>query len=190
MIEKDKIKDFLIQVGPFRLLLVGLCGVFLVLTGIPSQKADKDLTEQVKTTEETLTSENDRYASRMETKLKEALQNVKGVGKTKVMITLSASRESVVNKDNPYEESEEQQEGNDKKTSKSVSKQEETVLVEEDGDKIPYVIKEYEPEIEGVVAIIEGGDDPLIVSQVTEAIQALFHVEAHKIKVLKMEDGS
>ena len=96
----------------------------------------------------------------------------------------------MVNKDNPYEESEEQQEGNDKKTSKSVSKQEETVLVEEDGDKIPYVIKEYEPEIEGVVAIIEGGDDPLIVSQVTEAIQALFHVEAHKIKVLKMEDGS
>ena len=56
MIEKDKIKDFLIQVGPFRLLLVGLCGVFLVLTGIPSQKADKHLTEQVKTTEESLTS--------------------------------------------------------------------------------------------------------------------------------------
>ena len=32
----------------------------------------------------------------------------------------------------------------------------------------------------------EGGDDPGVVQNITEAVMALFGVEAHKIKVMKM----
>jgi len=47
-----------------------------------------------------------------------------------------------------------------------------------------------EPVIEGVIIVMEGGDNSFVVSAVTEAVQALFPLEAHKIKVLKMEDGA
>lgn len=190
MRDKEKIKEFLMQVGPVRLALVGICGIFLVLSSFPAPKqtVEKQETESIKN--QASKNENDIYTAKMENRLKNTLEKVQGVGKVKVMITLSASRESVVNKDTPYENSEEQQEGGDKKSSRKESGQEETVLVEENGNQRPYIIKEYEPEVEGVMAVIEGGDNPVVVSQVTDAIQALFHVEAHKIKVLKMEDGS
>ena len=63
-------------------------------------------------------------------------------------------------------------------------------MVDEDGDQLPYVIKTLEPIVEGVIVVMEGGGNPTVAAEVTEAVQALFHVEAHKIKVLKMEGGS
>lgn len=193
MDNKKSMKAFLMEVGPLRLALVGVCGLFLVLTSLPDQNDQKKTaTKNEQTTEQTSEDRNDNdvYTKKMEAKLKETLEKVHGVGKAEVMITLSASRETVLNKDTPYEENSEEQEGSEKKSVKSVSSQEETVLYEENGNQVPYVVKEYEPQIEGVIAVIEGGDNSLVVSQVTEAIQALFHVEAHKIKVLKMEDES
>ena len=39
-------------------------------------------------------------------------------------------------------------------------------------------------EIEGIVILAEGGDNAVIVRQVTEVVQALFAIDAHKIKVI------
>lgn len=41
------------------------------------------------------------------------------------------------------------------------------------------------PEIEGVVIACTGGDSAVIVEEITEAVQALFPVQSHKIKILK-----
>ncbi len=41
------------------------------------------------------------------------------------------------------------------------------------------------PEIEGVVISCTGGGSAVVVEEITEAVQALFSVESHKIKVLK-----
>ena len=48
------------------------------------------------------------------------------------------------------------------------------------------MIEELEPEIQGVVVVAEGGDNPVVVQNITEAVMALFGVEVHKIKVMKM----
>lgn len=41
------------------------------------------------------------------------------------------------------------------------------------------------PEIEGVVIACTGGDSAVVVEEITEAVQALFSVQSHKIKILK-----
>ncbi|MFR7444694.1 MAG: hypothetical protein ACLUUO_16185 [Sellimonas intestinalis] len=41
--------------------------------------------------------------------------------------------------------------------------------------------------MEGVVVLCEGGDQPVVVQEITEAVEALFSVESHKIKVVKMK---
>ena len=40
-------------------------------------------------------------------------------------------------------------------------------------------------QVEGIVIIAEGGDNPVVVRNISEVIQALFDVESHKIKVIK-----
>ena len=57
-----------------------------------------------------------------------------------------------------------------------------------DGSQSPYVSMELSPEIEGVVVIADGGDDAVVIRNITEAVQALFGVEAHKIKIMKRAD--
>ena len=54
------------------------------------------------------------------------------------------------------------------------------------GGRVPYVIEEMEPQIQGILVVAEGGDNSQVVQNITEAVMALFGVEAHKIKVMKM----
>lgn len=45
--------------------------------------------------------------------------------------------------------------------------------------------KKLSPEVEGVIVIADGGGNAVVVQNITGAIQALYGVEAHKIKVMK-----
>ena len=54
-----------------------------------------------------------------------------------------------------------------------------------DGTQIPYVSKENAPEVEGILVIADGGGNAVVAKNLTEAVQALFGVEAHKIKIMK-----
>ena len=49
------------------------------------------------------------------------------------------------------------------------------------------MIKETMPEVRGVLVIAQGADDLSIVEEIKEAAMALFHLDAHKIKVMKMK---
>jgi stage III sporulation protein AG len=174
-------KQFLKQIGIKKALMLLAAGVCLIFLSIPHSEKE----ENVEVSTESSTNEED--VSVLEERLKETLSSMAGVGNVKVMITLKSSKESVVNKDTPYEESEEVDGESSRKT---VNSGEETVLVEEDGESVPYVVKELEPEIEGVVVIAEGGANASIQKNITEAVMALFDVSVNKVKVLKMEDGS
>lgn len=41
--------------------------------------------------------------------------------------------------------------------------------------------------VTGVLISAQGGDDPVVVKNIQEAVMALFQVEAHKIKIMKMK---
>ena len=49
------------------------------------------------------------------------------------------------------------------------------------------MIKEMEPEIEGVLVAAEGGDNENVANEITQAVQVLFNIPVHKIKVVKMK---
>jgi stage III sporulation protein AG len=50
----------------------------------------------------------------------------------------------------------------------------------------PYVVKEIEPEVEGILVVAEGAGNETVVNEITYAVQVLFDVPVHKIKVVKM----
>ncbi len=128
------------------------------------------------------------YAKELEQRLTKILSEMADVGRVEVMITLKSSRELVVEKETPVSRStttETDAQGGSRTV--NTSEMEENVIYSTDGSSNePYVVKSLAPEIEGVLVVAEGAGSGTVNRTVTEIVQALFDVEAHKVKVVKM----
>lgn len=136
------------------------------------------------------TDELDRYTQHLEEKLEKVLNAMEGVGSVKVMITVNASGEQIIEKDLPNSKSvttEADADGGNRSINEYENKESTVYLTDSNGNQIPYVVKQLEPAIEGVMVVAEGGGNPIINKNITEVIQALFDIEAHKIVVVKMK---
>lgn len=182
------------------LLVLGLALIVLCWLGMPETTDKKTKTVKPDGMSESLEAnpiygetenDQDEYVSNLEKRLEDLLTNVKGVGKVEVMITLSESKELVTLKDTPYTHDsvkEDDGEGG-KRDSYTMKKDEATVMsTMKDGSSSPYVIKELQPTVEGVVVTAQGGADNKIKLDIVEAVEALFDVPTHKIKVLAMKE--
>lgn len=152
--------------------------------GVGTKNAAQDITQG---------TTQDAYVAQLEQRLAEAIAYVDGVGRVKVMITLKTSEEKVVEKDMPSSRSntsETDAEGGRRSIYDMESGESTVYITEGNGIQTPYVIKSIEPRIEGVVVIAQGGGNAQVNRDITEAVQALFNIEAHKVKVLKMKRDS
>jgi len=199
----DKKKISLKEIGLPKLILLFGVGVFLIILSFPNLFASKDsdtdkknsstngdAVQQIATN--ATTYDTDTYTKTMEEKLTNILKKVSGIGDVEVMITLKSSKEQITLKDTPYTQessNEDDGEGGSRVNSNN-TREESTVLVTtDDGNIMPYIVQELEPEVEGVFVIAEGGDNVKIIMDIVETAGVLFDVPAHKVKVLKMSDG-
>ena len=133
-------------------------------------------------------TEND-YAVYLEQKLEKMLEGVSGVGKVSVMVTLQSSEELVVEEDAPVSRSnttETDYAGGSRMISQ-MDAQETTIYRTEGNNSEPYVVKTILPKVEGVLVVAKGAGKGNVDKYITEIAQALFGVEAHKVKVVPME---
>lgn len=129
------------------------------------------------------------YAAWLEKRLTDVLSQVEGMGKVQVMITLSASRELVVEREQPVTRSstnEADAQGGTRIISQ-VETGDSVVYLSEGTGSEPYVIKTLPPKVEGVLVVAEGAGKGTINRTVTAIARALFGVEAHKVSVVRME---
>ncbi len=130
------------------------------------------------------------YVSALESKLEETLSYIEAAGRVKVIVTIKSGILQTVDKDTTdiYTSNvEEDASGGKRTTSEGETTKETVYLSNEDGAKEPYVIHESVPQVEGIVVICEGGDSSVVKSEITQAMQALFPLEAHKIRVIRMQ---
>lgn len=131
--------------------------------------------------------EQEQYIKEMEAKAESLLSGVNGAGQVKVMITLRASSEQVVEKDMPVtrsQTSEQDSKGGSRMVSEFAT-EDATVYRKGNGYEEPYVVKTLSPSVEGVVVVAEGAGNGEVSKNLSEAVQILFGVEAHRVKVLK-----
>lgn len=129
------------------------------------------------------------YARQMEEKLEEVLEKMEGAGEVQVFITLSSSEELIVEKDAPVNRSntaEADAEGGSR-TINSVDAGENTVYATEGNISMPYVVKTVTPRVEGVLVLAQGAGNGTVNKNIADAVQVLFGIEAHQVKVIKME---
>ena len=112
------------------------------------------------------------YEQELEARIGRLLSQVEGVGEADVMVVLKSSEERVYRVDQNQMVS--QLDGNEASQG---------VLAGQDQE--PVMEKELRPEISGIVISAEGGGSAVVRAEVSEAMEALFGLPQHKIKVLK-----
>ena len=186
-----------------NLVILILAGVLLVIIALPTKDSGETETENFRAEGGAPAAESpennaesmdtadssEEYERQLEQRLREILSQMEGVGKVRVMITLKSSRELVVEKEQPYLRSstnENDSQGGNRLVSQLES--EDNTVYRTDGSvSEPYVVKTLPPQVEGVVVVAEGAGSGTVNRTIVEMVQALFGVEAHKVKVVKME---
>lgn len=188
---KERIRTRIKELKKEQILVFVLILGLLIVVLLPTKKTKVTKPEEeAGTPVQEAEIQEETIQKQLERQLVETLQQVEGVGAVTAAITLETTGRKIVEKDTPANDSMTSQEDSQggKQDSKNSSSEEATVYQKDgEGNQTPYVVSETTPEIRGVVVVAQGGNDPVIVQQIQEAVMALFHVDAHKIKVMKMK---
>jgi len=134
-------------------------------------------------------SEIENYRQTLTRELKTLISQIEGAGHTEVMISFENTGSYKVEKETSetYETLEEKDATGGTRQSVTNDKKESTVNIESgNGTQTPFVSERLMPRVSGVLVVTQGGADLNLRKNITEAICALFDIEAHKISVVKM----
>lgn len=188
-----KMQDFMQKIKEKKLkrsdwLILVLAGILILIIALPTDTKEKKQAEEAK---ENISKENNTMEAskdEIERKLEDILEKIDGAGDVKVMITYQDSGTQVVEKDKNTSENslEESDSTGGVRSTKEQQLQESTVYEEADVGNTPFVSKELLPKVEGILIVASGGDNQKVKQNISEAVLALFQVEAHRIKIVKM----
>lgn len=177
-----------------NLIVVVLVGILLMVIALPVKKKNSDTPENtlktgdVEINNDRYSIDEENYAENMEKRLEAALSRLEGAGEVKVMITLSSSAEVVLLKDSAASLSETLEEDGEggSRSIRVQDREEATVYTSEGSQSIPYVVKTITPKVEGVIVLAEGAGEGNVSMEILDAVRVIFGIEAHRIKVLKL----
>lgn len=179
-----------------NMVVLALTGVLLMVAALPTDGGKRKEEADASVPADGVSGKEQEQGMQspsagLERRLEKFLSCMDGAGRVKVMITFSSSEEQVVEKDAPSGSVSQTSENDGAGGSRSVmtrQAQESTVYVTgRDGTQSPYVSKTLSAQVEGVTVLAEGGGSRAVQKNITDVIEALFGIEAHKIKVAKLK---
>lgn len=189
---KSKWLSELKKIGFLRLGLLAVAAIILIICYLPQNQLSN--LNQAQSMGSSLDTDGDTslfsYEHELEKRLEQILGGMEGITSVDVMITLSATSEKVLEKSIQLEENKQEIEKGsgeslEKSVTSSLSKKNEALLTGNTSGSMPYIIKEMSPSIQGVVVAARGNITQTKIREISEAVQALFGIEAHKIKVIE-----
>ena len=189
---KSKWLSELKKIGFLRLGLLAVAAIILIICSLPQNQSSN--LNQAQSVGSSLDTDGDTslfsYEHELEKRLEQILGGMEGITSVDVMITLSATSEKVLEKSIQLEENKQEIEKGsgeslEKSVTSSLSKKNEALLTGNTSGSMPYIIKEMSPSIQGVVVAAQGNITQTKIREISEAVQALFGIEAHKIKVIE-----
>lgn len=177
--------DIFKKMDKTKWMILGLGGILLLVIAIPTERGQStnDLATLEQEPADSLSQDRfiRTYKKQLADDLEQALTSMDGVGEVRVMITFQDSGEAIVEKDVIKSSS------GQNNTQTGSQYQESTVYLEEN-NREPYVSQQKLPAVEGVLVVAQGGGDSRVKQEISDVVQALFPVQAHKIKIVKMQE--
>lgn len=177
------------------MIVLALLGILIMVIALPVEKKEKSNEEYGLLDKDSVMMDSDvvqgdfEQEEALERRLEEFLACMDGVGEVRVMITFASTEEQVVEKDSPAARSQTNESDSAGGSRSMISEElkEDTVYTTDSaGKQVPYVKQTLAARVEGVTVLAQGGDSGVIQKNITDMIEALFGIEAHKIKVAKM----
>lgn len=179
MMDKGALKEILKNKNNLYILLVVGILILIVSNLLFSSKPKKE----DKSTPQVTSGQS---AAEAEKRLEEILSKAAGVGNVEVMVTYDTGPEKVTVHDaqsSKTSQEEPQTQGGMRKTDETNSDVQ-TVMVTEGGQSQPFVSKEIEPKIRGVLVVADGAREESVKIGITNAVAAVLDVPYHRIQVL------
>lgn len=132
----------------------------------------------------------DEYAQKLEARLLAALEQMDGVGRVQVLITMEDAGENIyategretVDSRSSYGDSG----GGLESVQTSRSGEQSYLLVEnQNGKRQALLVSRSEPQVKGVIVICDGAGQPSVCEAVTEAVKTVLHISANRVYVAK-----
>lgn len=130
------------------------------------------------------------FARALEEELQAILEQVEGAGKVRVSVSLSSTplKQYATNTRATKRSTEEKDKSGVSRVITETNEDGQLVLARTStvqGEE-PVMVRESKPQIQGVIVVAEGGNDPLVRSRLTEAVQTLWGLAPHQVQVLPM----
>lgn len=176
--ENKKATGQIVTAFIFGILLLFGSSHFLTPKEVQTTK-ENDVPNTITQTE--CVKEQTRTERTLEQQMEQILSQIEGAGQVKVMLTYRTTKENVWAKEEISEKI--------TKGEEESNRLEQKIVLSEDGKGMqsPLMVTEYAPQVEGVVIVAQGGENPTVSQALNSAAQALLEVPAHKIAVLKMK---
>lgn len=196
----SKMKDKLIKKGEGNnkktienlvVFVIVLIVTVVMINYIWNDKNETKSKNQNEVTTKVLASEeNDSDISNddMESKLKNILSKIKGVGNVEVVITYSQTSEIVpmYNEDSSQKSTEETDSGGGSRVVNEVTNKKDIVYEENNGVKTPITKSIINPTIEGAIITAQGAENAQTKANIIQAVEAATGLATHKIQVFEM----
>lgn len=166
----DKLREIVKK--PIFLKVSAAVGIIMIIIILISDISGGDDEPEKRPADKISFESADIYAAGTEERLCTMLSEIEGVGRAKVMLTITSTEEYV------YAE-----------TQKTGSSQSENsyVIIDNGSQKEALLKKINNPAVSGVLVVCEGGDDPKVCEKVYIAVSTALNIPTNKIYVAEMK---
>ncbi|TJY44452.1 stage III sporulation protein AG [Cohnella pontilimi] len=191
------------RIKAFRwLVLLGLIGAALLLAAsllnmkTVDPRQNPDLTppgdQDAPPEKQTFLGGNDKsdpfsdIESQLESRLKELLETMVGVGTVDVMVSVDSTEETVVqeNEQRTQEITSESDKNGTSRHITRVTQNGQVQVFEVSGNQTPFVLKKLKPRVRGVIIVAKGAENATVHRLVQEAVSRGLDVPMHRISVV------
>lgn len=183
-----------------NLIIIFLCGVLLILIGdistnmLGKKSENKKNSIEVNTnnSNSTITPQNqapNNYEEQIKSELINTLSEIDGVGKIKAMIYFEGGSQNIpaVNINDSDKKTQEKDNTGGTRVTTEKDKNQNIVLVNENGESKPFIVKQYNPPIGGVVVVAEGASDAIIRERLLIAVKTALNIPSSKVSIMPMK---
>lgn len=176
--ENDRYRKVILVLGFFGIALIFLSGLFW----------ENSKEASVPVVDEPQKTSTQSYTEQVEENLTELINNIHGVGSAKVLVTLERNTEYVyATEEKKVTQSTQDQAANATiKNQANDSLETKYILVKgSDGSQQALAVTQVEPIVKGVVIVCEGGDQPAVQKNITDAVTTALNLSSARVCVIK-----
>jgi len=151
------------------LFILGAVGILFVVLPTFWDNTNSDLQSE----EVIQNPQPNDYALYLSNQLENILGEIEGVGKICVMVTLEKEEECIYATDLSQ----------DIQTPEQQQKDQKHVVIEKNGQEEALVTTRITPKIQGVIIVCEGGNNPVVVKKLTDAVTASLNIGPSRVSV-------